>query len=497
MRELDMTDPHVQQLTTLDDVMDLINSDLPECPSSSSSPLLLVPRGAPSLSTVTMAPWNSPPKATPPSCVLSVDSPPPSLRITEQPKQRGMRFRYQCEGRSAGSILGEHSTDQNKTLPSIEICHCEALPEVGVTVCLVWKDPPHRVHPHSLVGKDCHDGICEVTLQPREGETRHSFSNLGIQCVRKKEIEASVREKLRLNIDPFKAGLWRHHEEVDLNVVRLCFQASYTGPNGQKMLMKPVLSEPVYDKKSTNTSELRIYRMNKEYGKCSGGEELYILCDKVQKEDIQVVFFDGTWEARADFSQADVHRQIAIVLKTPPYRDLHIREPAQVFVCLHRITDSIRSEGITFTYLPKDSDDYQVQCKNKRHLSSLEEYGGHDPHGIEAKRSKRRPEFLSHCNSFPDFPLPVPDYYQEFVPSFSDAAGSEPQDIAESSFEFVPALVNDIFSLESYPDMNAPYGLFQDNEATADLVSSSLLLSEEKREFEPCAYTESKRGGNC
>ena len=34
---------------------------------------------------------------------------------------------------------------------------------------------------------------------------------------------------------------------------------------------------------STNTSELRICRINKESGPCTGGEELYLLCDKVQK----------------------------------------------------------------------------------------------------------------------------------------------------------------------------------------------------------------------
>lgn len=31
----------------------------------------------------------------------------PYIEIIEQPKQRGMRFRYKCEGRSAGSIPGE------------------------------------------------------------------------------------------------------------------------------------------------------------------------------------------------------------------------------------------------------------------------------------------------------------------------------------------------------------------------------------------------------
>ncbi|KFQ37339.1 Transcription factor RelB, partial [Mesitornis unicolor] len=43
------------------------------------------------------------------------------LVITEQPKQRGMRFRYECEGRSAGSILGQSSTEATKTLPAIEV----------------------------------------------------------------------------------------------------------------------------------------------------------------------------------------------------------------------------------------------------------------------------------------------------------------------------------------------------------------------------------------
>lgn len=45
----------------------------------------------------------------------------PYIEITEQPRQRGMRFRYKCEGRSAGSIPGEHSTENNRTYPSIQV----------------------------------------------------------------------------------------------------------------------------------------------------------------------------------------------------------------------------------------------------------------------------------------------------------------------------------------------------------------------------------------
>lgn len=45
----------------------------------------------------------------------------PEIQIFEQPKQRGMRFRYKCEGRSAGSIPGENSSDNNRTYPSLQV----------------------------------------------------------------------------------------------------------------------------------------------------------------------------------------------------------------------------------------------------------------------------------------------------------------------------------------------------------------------------------------
>ncbi|KAM4754911.1 LOW QUALITY PROTEIN: transcription factor RelB [Cyanocitta cristata] len=332
-----------------------------------------------------------------------------------------MRFRYECEGRSAGSILGENSTEAAKTL-RIELLNCQGIPEVAVTACLVWKDWPHRVHPHGLVGKDCAQGLCRVLLQPHTNP-RHSFSNLGIQCVKKKEIEGAIEKKLQLGIDPFKAGSLRNHQEVDLNVVRICFQASFRDRAGSRSL-SPVLSQPIFDKKSTNTSELRICRMNKESGPCTGGEELYLLCDKVQKEDIAVIFRKESWEARADFSQADVHRQVAIVLRTPPYRHLELREPVQVEVFLQRLTDSVRSDAFRFTYLPRDTDAYGVKVKRKRGMPDvLEELSGADPFGIEAKRRKKPPGYLEHFiplgppdAAFPSDPEPLEPLPQIFAP---------------------------------------------------------------------------------
>ncbi|XP_054444436.1 transcription factor RelB isoform X2 [Pteronotus mesoamericanus] len=410
----------------------------------------LVSRGAASLSTVTLGPAAPPAPPPPWGCPLGRLGPPapgpgprPHLVITEQPKQRGMRFRYECEGRSAGSILGESSTEASKTLPAIELRDCGGLREVEVTACLVWKDWPHRVHPHSLVGKDCTDGVCRVRLRPHVSP-RHSFNNLGIQCVRKKEIEAAIERKIQLGIDPYNAGSLKNHQEVDMNVVRICFQASYRDQQGQMRQMDPVLSEPVYDKKSTNTSELRICRINKESGPCTGGEELYLLCDKVQKEDIAVVFSSASWEGRADFSQADVHRQIAIVFKTPPYEDLEIVEPVTVNVFLQRLTDGVCSEPLPFTYLPRDQDSYGVDKKRKRGMPDvLGELNSSDPHGIESKRRRKKPAFLDHFlpshGSGPFLPPSALLPETDFFPSTVSLPGLEPPggpDLLDEGFPY-------------------------------------------------------------
>uniref|UniRef100_V9KLL7 Transcription factor RelB-like protein n=1 Tax=Callorhinchus milii TaxID=7868 RepID=V9KLL7_CALMI len=286
----------------------------------------------------------------------------PKLVITEQPKQRGMRFRYECEGRSAGSIPGENTNEHNKTLPTVQIQNWQG--EVRIVVSLVTKDRPFKPHPHSLVGKDCQNGICEVTVSPK-CNMKASFSNLGIQCVKKKEVLKAIELRQKLGIDPYNVGdVARCIDDIDMNVVRLCFQAHIVKPH--PINLEPVLSDPIYDKKATNTSELRICRLNKDCGSCTGGEELFLLCDKVQKEDIAIVFSTKNWEAKGVFSQSDVHRQIAIVFKTPPYCDIEIEEQASVELRLYRPSDKEYSDPFIFRYQPKQIDIYGVSHKCKR-----------------------------------------------------------------------------------------------------------------------------------
>ncbi|KAJ8385035.1 hypothetical protein AAFF_G00195650 [Aldrovandia affinis] len=289
----------------------------------------------------------------------------PVLLIPEQPKERGMRFRYECEGRSAGSILGASSTEANKTVPAVEIKGCkQQIKKIKITVSLVTKDIPHRPHPHSLVGKDCADGVCVVRLNPRTS-CRHSFSNLGIQCVRRKELEMALEKRRNQKIDPFNTGHSKSIEDIDLNVVRLCFQCELETDGEEKIHLSPVVSNAIYDKKATTTSELKINRLNVVRGPCTGKTEIYLLCDKVQKDDIEIIYSFGEWEAKAEFAQTDVHRQIAIVFKSPPYQEQDISEEVEVNVFLRRLSDHMDSEPVKFTYMPQNPDPYEVNRKRK------------------------------------------------------------------------------------------------------------------------------------
>ncbi|XP_056156565.1 transcription factor p65 isoform X2 [Lampris incognitus] len=285
----------------------------------------------------------------------------PFIEIIEQPKQRGMRFRYKCEGRSAGSIPGEKSNDTTKTHPAIKV-HNYSGP-LRVRISLVTKNTPHKPHPHELVGKDCKHGYYEAELQERR---IHSFQNLGIQCVKKKDVGEAVTCRLQTHNNPFnipEAKVWE--EEFDLNSVRLCFQASITLPTGELFALKPAVSHPIFDNRAPNTAELKICRVNRNSGNCKGGDEIFLLCDKVQKEDIEVRFFQDSWEGKGTFSQADVHRQVAIVFRTPPYRDTNLTEPVRVKMQLRRPSDREVSEPMDFQYLPSDPDEHRLAEKRK------------------------------------------------------------------------------------------------------------------------------------
>nr|XP_057920272.1 proto-oncogene c-Rel isoform X2 [Doryrhamphus excisus] len=288
----------------------------------------------------------------------------PAIRIFEQPKRKGMRFRYECEGRSAGSILGEKSTDNNRTYPSLQILnYCG---RGKVCVYLVTKNEPYRPHPHGLVGKDCKDGYYEAEFGPDRKVI--AFQNLGIRCVKKKEVKDAIIERISRGINPFNVPREQllQTDEYDLNVVRLCIQVFLQDETSHyTRALNPVVSNPIYDNRASKTAELKICRVNSNSGSVKGGDEIFLLCDKVQKDDIEVRFFSDGWEAKGSFSQADVHRQVAVVFKTPPFYNTSITETVTVQMQLRRPSDQEVSEPLDFRYLPDDKDPYGYNRKKR------------------------------------------------------------------------------------------------------------------------------------
>ncbi|KAK3581422.1 hypothetical protein CHS0354_016284 [Potamilus streckersoni] len=344
----------------------------------------------------------------------------PFVEIFEQPKSRGLRFRYECEGRSAGSIPGEKSTTEKKTYPTIKI-HNYNGPAVIVVSC-VTKDEPYRPHPHNLVGKDCKKGVC--TLRIRDTNTV-TFPHLGIQCAKKKDVEDNLKLRQEINVDPYQTGFKHKSTNLDLNVVRLCFQVFLPDDTGKiTRIVPPVVSQCIHDKKALN--DLVICRVDRTSGKSKGGDEVFLLCEKINRDDIRIRFFEErdeetVWESFGDFSQNDVHRQFAIVFRTPAYKDQYISKPVEVKMQLQRISDLDGSDPIPFTYMPEDpgapisQEDLKQRLKLKASRSSTQ-----SKPEIKVKQELMTPEVPKY--SFDNFG--IQDQGNMFGSEFGNTAGA-------------------------------------------------------------------------
>lgn len=201
------------------------------------------------------------------------------VRIIEQPASKALRFRYECEGRSAGSIPGASSTPENKTFPTIQVQGYRG--KAIVVVSCVTKDPPYRPHPHNLVGREgCRKGVCTLDISPDTMTV--TFSNLGIQCVKKKDIEEALRLREDIKVDPYRTGFQHRNQptSIDLNAVRLCFQVFLKNDKNDRFEpLEPVVSEPIYDKKAM--SDLTIIKLSDCSCTVAGGKEIILLCEKV------------------------------------------------------------------------------------------------------------------------------------------------------------------------------------------------------------------------
>lgn len=289
------------------------------------------------------------------------------VKIAEQPAENRVRFRFPIEGRSAGSIAGVSSTAENKTFPTIEIVGYKGPAKVVVS-CVEDKFytelngyKTYRAHPHNLVGKHCKEGVCIMDVN--EETMTCQFSNIGVQCVTKRQIEASLQIRKRIQVDPF--GLGFEHKNSDRTTVRLCFQVFLKPKEGGLVPLLPVVSSLIKDKRAH--PDLNIVDLSDDNSPVEGGKKILLFCSKIKKEDIEVLFLhygkndEEILTTKGEFNEVNVHDQSGISFKTPPYPDLEIREPVKVSICLRQPSKKVQSEPQDFWYLPNSS---KIQARN-------------------------------------------------------------------------------------------------------------------------------------
>ena len=197
------------------------------------------------------------------------------------------------------------------------------------------------------------------------------FPQIGIQCTKKKDIEANLEKRKKIKVDPFRQKV----KEIDLNAVKLCFQENYkmfkihTFDSSSKVFLAPVpepgskdkphhnttlapiCSNPIFNKHAEN---LKILDISDNQASVVGNKKIIILTEKLPKpEDIAVRFSDQDgWEDWGCFESGHVHKQVAITLKVPEYVNQNIKRMKKVSLEIIKMSDNGSSESVDFYYTP-------------------------------------------------------------------------------------------------------------------------------------------------
>ena len=286
----------------------------------------------------------------------------PQLCISIQPKQRGYRFRYPTENLEHGHLLGDR--EGMRVPPTITIQNC--LPSANiyilVSLCVEHSD---QVHEHNLHGNNVFNGQYLVELQadvngcltcPIDGisicRTKKS-SKQNMLCCKLAQNEILKKNGIKSYIDSMKQSVgpksvfnesWFEKNIPDLNsvlgeveyihavnnTVRLHCQA-FVFDNENQYIHLHDISQTVFNNKSAAKSILRIEHISHVSGSTMGDETVTLLCDIVERDDIEIVFYTLDGKCIGMGSHVDVWHQHAIRFRTPPYP-----LAVEAKLCLHR-----------------------------------------------------------------------------------------------------------------------------------------------------------------
>ncbi|KAH8383823.1 hypothetical protein KR009_010659, partial [Drosophila setifemur] len=371
----------------------------------------------------------------------------PHLKIAEQPVEK-FRFRYKSEMHGThGSLNGANSKRTPKTFPEVSLYNYDGPAVIRCSLFQTNLDSPHS---HQLVVRKDERDVCDphdLHVSKERGYVAQ-FINMGIIHTAKKYIRDELlkkktdrlvfqmgrRELSTKEVQELHQETEREAKDMNLNQVRLCFEAFKIEENGALVqLTPPVFSNPINNRKSAQTGELRIVRLSKPTGGVMGNDELILLVEKVSKKNIKVRFFeedeDGetVWEAYAKFRESDVHHQYAIVCQTPAYKDKDVDREVGVSIELIRPSDDERSfPPLPFRYKPRDA---IVSRKRRRTCSTATSSSGNSSanNSLDLPKTLAMAQPQGYPNALPNFSKHDQTISQEFgrEAHFEDLINSE------------------------------------------------------------------------
>merc|ERR1712018_337861 len=148
-------------------------------------------------------------------------------------------------------------------------------------------------------------------------------------------------------------------KNINLNAIRLCFQAFLTMPGRAPIGLDPVVSEVIRDRKAYG--DLVIVNYSDNVAPVEGGKKILLFCEKVTKDEIEVHFSyknkDGVTQVQRGVINM-VHKQFGIALQTPAltnFANITEQVHAQMYLYTKKNDIEYKSDGVDFYFVPMET----------------------------------------------------------------------------------------------------------------------------------------------
>lgn len=270
------------------------------------------------------------------------------MEIKEEPNET-FRFRYATEQGPHGTIKapqgiiksGSSNVRKDKGYPTVVLHNFNSTSEVVIRCCLYQKSEDSEnitercLHPHKLIMKPRNAENYDPHYFKISQQNNYTaiFQGLGVIQTKKDEMADILFNKIKCEKEYEENRILSSDEKkvlreevkssakkkIEINQIVLGFTAFMRDElsNQWIKIADTVYSNTINNEKSVN-GKLMIARMSTCQSEAQGGQEIYMFVNKVDKNTIQVRFYetddgdsDGNviWEANGIFTPSDVHHQ--------------------------------------------------------------------------------------------------------------------------------------------------------------------------------------------